>query len=392
MDTEHRHELKENDLAQFLANFGQWWSRHGFKSLLIVLVVLVIAVGWRVVRAKARQSQEQTWAELATTSSPSVFEVLGRNAARPAVARALANLRAASLYNDRASLPGAAGRAEAEDAESAEAGLLDRVEALIQMVLDDDQVPQLLKLNAWLIQGAAKETAGRFDQAKSCYLNVLKGDGFLFDLPATELAQLVSGLVSPQMRDLFASHDQALLPDAVVRALDSSGRWALLDDGANALFLIDLTVQENMDRGHTIPEEARAQFEARGLFLPLDTTVTVHEPARRWSLQHGNDAFLILAEDDALKVCGPRFHVLKEGTMVNVYEAAPVNHGVRGQAVRRLELLGQLRNPVVFAVEAASKTVFKVNAPPTVASPDQAASQLDQDPDPAAQADPPDAN
>lgn len=58
MDSEHRHELKENELLEFFRNFRQWWDKHGTYVLIVIVVVLatIVLVRWLSGRAERQQA------------------------------------------------------------------------------------------------------------------------------------------------------------------------------------------------------------------------------------------------------------------------------------------------------------------------------------------------
>ena len=65
MDSKGRHELKDNDLAEFLENFGDFWSRHGNGIMVAVTLFLVVWIGLRYYNSTQAQSHENAWADLA---------------------------------------------------------------------------------------------------------------------------------------------------------------------------------------------------------------------------------------------------------------------------------------------------------------------------------------
>jgi len=158
MQSEERHELKQNDLQEFLANFGEFWKQWG-NSILIVITIAVIAfAGYRIYTTRMQTRDENTWADLALTSSPASFAELGKQLPYPA-ARAVANLNGADLYLQEATdpAPAEAGAMPAEEK-------LSRAEQLYRAVLDEE-VHEALHLNALL--GLAEVTVARqqFDEA-----------------------------------------------------------------------------------------------------------------------------------------------------------------------------------------------------------------------------------
>lgn len=93
MDSEHRHELKENELAEFFRNFGQFWNKWGNSLLLVVLVVLVAVVAIQMVTGHRYREHEQTWESLEFEQSPAGLAAVAESVNDPHV-RALAHLRA----------------------------------------------------------------------------------------------------------------------------------------------------------------------------------------------------------------------------------------------------------------------------------------------------------
>ena len=167
MDSEHRHELKENDLARALAGLGQWWKKHGRTTMVGVLVVLLVVAAWRMMNFRSQKTHEKTWTELATTSNPDVFRTLAATYSDSA-ARALANLWGATRYNAQASRP-----ADTDDpAANDRAAALEHAEAMLANVIDDDQAPKMMRLNALMAKAAVMENLGRFEEAQKLYNQV----------------------------------------------------------------------------------------------------------------------------------------------------------------------------------------------------------------------------
>ena len=158
MQPEERHELKQNDLQEFLANFGEFWKKSGNSILILITIAVVIFAGYRIYSTRMESRYENTWADVALTSSPASFADLAESLPFPA-ARAKAALNGADLYLQEALAPGraAAGEPSAEEK-------LARAQALYQAALDED-VHEVMHLNALL--GLAEITLAReqFDAA-----------------------------------------------------------------------------------------------------------------------------------------------------------------------------------------------------------------------------------
>lgn len=167
MDSEHRHELKENDLARFLAGLGTWWKSHGLRTLVFVLVVLLVFFGWKIMRFRSHQEHEQIWAELSQTSSPDVLRSRAPTYDDP-TAVTLANLWGAARYNARASLP----IADDSGSQAKRDGDLDHAETMLTRVISDTNAPKIVHLNALMFKGAVKENRGDFENAAKIYEQV----------------------------------------------------------------------------------------------------------------------------------------------------------------------------------------------------------------------------
>lgn len=164
MDSQERHELRENDLAEFFKNFGEWWSNYGVKLLLIVLVFAVAFAGWRLYRAQVETSHEMAWSDLAGTTEPASFARVAGEYGDPAV-KMLAALRGADLYRQQA-VQGW-GEAGAEPT----AGL-EQAEALYKQVVEGAQHP-VYRINALLGLAAVAETRQNWEAADQYYAQAL---------------------------------------------------------------------------------------------------------------------------------------------------------------------------------------------------------------------------
>ncbi len=154
MQTEERHELKQNDLQDFLANIGEFWKKSGNAILIVITLVVVVFAGYRIYNTRLEARYENTWADLALTGSPASFAELGESLPY-AAARAKANLNGADLYLQEASDP--SGR---EPGELPAEEKLQRAQSLYQAVLAAE-VHEVMHLNAKL--GLAEVALARED-------------------------------------------------------------------------------------------------------------------------------------------------------------------------------------------------------------------------------------
>lgn len=163
MDTEHRHDLEQNDLEQFLAHFKEWWSKWGNSILTAVLVVLLVVVVWRFIENRRAAIEEQNLSGLYTETSPEGMRDFARGVSDPAV-QARAYLRAADMLLIRASLPAAAtGSISDPDAqtpapaEREPRSELEEALAIYQQVATTKGVHPVVRLNAELGRAAVIE-------------------------------------------------------------------------------------------------------------------------------------------------------------------------------------------------------------------------------------------
>jgi len=167
MDSEHRHELKESDLATFLAKAGSLWKRHGLKTMIVVLVALLAILITRASHQRKLALHDQTWSALGTATTPK--ELLDRvGQFEDPTARALAYLSVASAYNASAALPDTTPDDGAHREKS-----LEQASNMVKRLLTSDDVPDLIHLNALLLGGAIAENRGDFDAATDRYEQVL---------------------------------------------------------------------------------------------------------------------------------------------------------------------------------------------------------------------------
>jgi len=173
MDSEHRHELKENDLAEFLAHFGQWWSKHGNIMLTVILVGVVGFTAKRWINAHAIETKQKAWRDLADTTSPDGYRAVAVSYRDPAV-RALAYLRGADQLLANATVPQDDQPDEQTTSNSNTNHTnpvqdLDSAASMYQQIVRDDQAHLVYKLNAQLGLAAIAESRKNWDQARQHY-------------------------------------------------------------------------------------------------------------------------------------------------------------------------------------------------------------------------------
>ncbi len=183
MDSEHRHELKENDLAEFLTNFGQWWSNYGMMLSVVVLAAVAIIVGKTVMDANAAAKKEQAWADLAGSTSPESYSLVAQLHTDPAV-RALGNLRAADLVTTGPTLP-QTDNTQTDQPDAAIEFTEKQAADMYKQVIDDEAAHTVYKLNARLGLAAIAENSSDWDQAKNQYQQTIDQAGTAYAALAT---------------------------------------------------------------------------------------------------------------------------------------------------------------------------------------------------------------
>ena len=182
MDSEHRHELKENDLLEFIRDFKSWWAKHGTQTLLVILVAVLALTAYRYFRGKAARELDAAWSEYASVSTPEGRQqIAGAYVNYPGLSN-LALLDAADETFGNAlgigrgidPMPATSPGPSAEQAEQ-----LRKAAGLYQRVIDAPQPtePSLYKLNARMGLAAVYETLGEWDKAAEQYRLTIQESG-----------------------------------------------------------------------------------------------------------------------------------------------------------------------------------------------------------------------
>ncbi|MFA9476714.1 hypothetical protein ACERK3_00265 [Phycisphaerales bacterium AB-hyl4] len=169
MDSEERHELKENELAEFFSNFGEWWEKYGNIVLLVLVLGAGSFAGYRLYNHWTYGAQQAAFGELAATSSVQGYALVAEEHRQPTV-RSLAYLRGGDLALDAAVRP----QDEAdEDNDTGMAAMsrdeaLDRAQAMYSRALETArQAP--FRVNALIGLAQVAETRDDWEQAVTHY-------------------------------------------------------------------------------------------------------------------------------------------------------------------------------------------------------------------------------
>lgn len=170
MDSEHRHELKENDLATFLTHFGEWWGKHGTNILIVITVLLIVVLGYRFLDMRATTAHNEAWSDLAATASPEGYRTLAETHKDPAV-QALAYLRGGDLLLAQ-STSASAKNVDGADAVGTPQEALENAKVMYQQVLSISQEP-VYRVNAMMGLAAVAEAERNWEQAGTYYRQVI---------------------------------------------------------------------------------------------------------------------------------------------------------------------------------------------------------------------------
>jgi predicted negative regulator of RcsB-dependent stress response len=170
MDAKERHELKDNDLAEFIDHFGEFWSRHGNAVMVAVILVMLVWFGFGYYNNNNAANHENAWADLSSTTTPQGFrERAVESAGYPAVPQ-LALLRGAETYHQQAiQLTQEADGTKDDGMMSAEESL-QAAESMFNQVLNSDADPAFLA-NAAVGLANLAETRHDFEAAAEHWSN-----------------------------------------------------------------------------------------------------------------------------------------------------------------------------------------------------------------------------
>jgi predicted negative regulator of RcsB-dependent stress response len=170
MDSQTRHELEENDLARAISHFKDFWTKHGTRVLLIVLVTSALVLGFRFVRNSMRQARDAELTALAMATDPAAFQRVAQDADDETVA-ALANLRGADLLLGQLMKPAEEGKAGLTSDQRQQ--FLADAEKMCRKVVTQNH-HKLLVINATFRLATIAENKGEWEQAKQHYQTIQK--------------------------------------------------------------------------------------------------------------------------------------------------------------------------------------------------------------------------
>ena len=177
MDSQHRHELKENDLWSALQDLGQFWNKHGRYILYGALVVAVSLVAWRWVSNSATQRHESGWSNLVAATTPEASQIAGDEAHTVGL-RHLAWLQSADLWLARAALP--YDPTDPDATAHTPPQMVEQAALIYDQIVTDDQAKPVFRLSAMLGQASVAEAQGRLDDADAIYDQIMQQAGDVY--------------------------------------------------------------------------------------------------------------------------------------------------------------------------------------------------------------------
>lgn len=204
MDSEHKHELQQNDLEHFLSNFGEWWSKNGTKLLAVVFGVAAVFMVVRVVRTNAHNAWQEQLKTLAEASDPYSYDNAAEAVSDPGL-KAIALLRSADLRLAMSRKP-----TEGDNPKK----LLDEAEAAYGKVAGMSGVHAVHALNAKLGLASIAENRRDFDAAEKHYTEVIDQAGESF--PAIAFRAKGRRGMLPRLRQPIVFGDGSTPPAAAV--------------------------------------------------------------------------------------------------------------------------------------------------------------------------------
>lgn len=186
MDTQHRHDLEQNDLQYFLTHLGPFWDKYGMTILLVILTIVAIFSGRTFYGRYVDQSHQSAVRDLEMATSPESYRGVAQQSSEPPVA-ALALLRGADLALASAVLPQPADAAppttqpgltapgpKGPQTPAERQAALKDAEQMYKGVLDHPAASPVLRLNAKLGMAAVAESRSDWESAGKLYRETIE--------------------------------------------------------------------------------------------------------------------------------------------------------------------------------------------------------------------------
>lgn len=214
MDADHRHELKQNDLEEFLHHFKEFWAKWGQTITIGLLLIVLIYTGKTFLDTRRETRRERALADLATSTSPEALLALAEEVGDPAV-RVRALLRAGDLLLVSVVAPPREddGQVVTPLDPSQREQRLTQAAAVYRQVVEEAPAP-LFAHNARLGLAAVAETQGQWDEARRQYEAVRDQAAALFPAIAQQARARLAMLDRLTEPVVFAPPEASATPDA----------------------------------------------------------------------------------------------------------------------------------------------------------------------------------
>lgn len=182
MDSQHRHELQENDLQRFILHFRAWWELYWRPVVLAISLVALVIMARRFLIERGELARQTAQEELAMISNPEAAKAVARSNDDPVI-KAQALLAGADLSLARAVNPAAAEpvretsgttTAPAAPAVTSPATLIKTAGEMYKSVLALSDVNPVFFINARLGLAAVAEAQSDWPEAKAQYQQTIK--------------------------------------------------------------------------------------------------------------------------------------------------------------------------------------------------------------------------
>lgn len=231
MDAKERHELKDNDLAEFLEHFGEFWGKHGNGIMIAIIIFMLVLFGWRYYNNSNAVAHENAWADLSATTTPQGFRERAVESAGFSAVPQLALLRGAETFHQQAiQLNKETANQEDTGMMSAEESL-DAAESMYNQVLSSNTDP-VYQANAAVGLANVAETRHDFDAAREHWTKAKQlAEGAKLNAIAT-LADLRMGMLDDLAKPIVFDESAPADEPAADTATDDAESSAVPVDAA----------------------------------------------------------------------------------------------------------------------------------------------------------------
>jgi hypothetical protein len=257
MDSQHRHELQQNDFSLLLQKLNRFLEKHGNRISIGICLATALLVGWILWQRNVKAREQVAWSQLSGSASPDDLEdVWKKNPDSSAAPWARLVEAEQRLTNGIQSmfLDVEAGRKE-----------LDQARKSFDVLSEMGSAPRMVRERALFGLARAEESLsdGTTQAAQKVYQRLLERfpDSFFKDKAERRLRELSSG-GSAEFYQWFAKFDRPKPKDQQPRDTGATGS----DLGLDALR--DLAEQAREKSATEKPEPASEEEETDGLTVP----------------------------------------------------------------------------------------------------------------------------